>query len=358
MGIYVTFVSFVLTCACIEKHDTNIKIGKISVKQKTIFASIELLLLFIICGMHSNNVGYDMNVYKSWFQDFTQMDYDRFSNSAFSSPGFFVLNRLTILLNGDFRDFIWIYSLVIVFFLGMSLHKMSHNFSLALFFFLTSGGMQLILCLLRQSLACVFILYAYSLLVNDKKIKALIAFLVAISFHSSAAVAIIILIPVLFKNKKQYHIYLIMNIIAICVLIVTKASFLIRLYSEDRGYTYDATSQGGTTFFLMILVINTLCLIGQKRLKSRFDYEERLHMYIVVLGSLFQALALFVSIFARLMLYFVAFYAFLIPRTTLKLKKDNKVVYTFALSFIFMAYFIFLLMTNAYGIVPYEMYTQ
>ncbi len=377
MVIYLAFMFIVLNLAFVEERAGQVAIvfAKHKFKLKNGIIIFELFLLLLICVLRSNEVGFDTSVYHSYFKAFEHMDYKAYISSSYSSPGYYFLNRIIIFFGGDFKSFLWLYYIIAIILLGKSLKELSYNFSLSLMLFLSIGGMQLLLCLMRQCMAGIIIFYIYYLIKYQKYIQASVLFLIAISFHASAAIGLVVFITPFLKTRKQYIVYIMLIFFSTILMLITGADFLLKLYAEERGYSYQATNQGGFTFLFMLLVINMICLFAMYLLKHRKNdicvvdihgikspfsmmnntNDECRYMLIILFGFFLQIIAIRVSVFSRIVLYIISFYSIAIPKVAYNLKSINKMVYILSVSLVFISYYVYSLLADSYGIVPYTL---
>lgn len=355
MSIYIIYLALLSIGACVEKFKLKNNTGTKKVYIKSVVIFFELGILFLMSGMRSEEVGRDVLVYKGWFRSFQYIDVKNFRDSGYTSPGYFLLNKFTMWLGLDFRGFIWIYSFIAVMLLGFIFYNYSQNFSLSLFYFITIGGLQSMFCVMRQAMAGMFIMLAYCLYNSGKKKTSMVAVIIAFSFHISAVICVLLFIPFFLKNKKAFWVYITVLFLGIIFISVTGNTFLLQLYASDRGYLYDATSQGGSTFLFMLLIINFICIFAKNFLKVKYDNFEELLMMVLIIGNVIQFMALSISIISRLLLYFTAFYSLLIPQTASRIRRsDNRAVYVISTMVIFLMFFIYSLNADAFGIVPYK----
>lgn len=143
---------------------------------------VSLLLLTLLAGLRSSDIGFDTHIYDnifSWIEEGIHYPIE---------PGWYYLNKLVGLLGGNFNFFLWIVSFLTLFPLGIAFIRCSPNpmFSLFLYYSLYAylnsyNGM-------RQFLAISFVIVGYTYLPHIKKF--IIYILIATSFHFSAIVSL------------------------------------------------------------------------------------------------------------------------------------------------------------------------
>ena len=117
------------------------------------------------------------------------------------------------------------------------------------------------LCIVRNAIAFSLVLYAISLLLNEKKLLSLLIIIVALNFHRSAYVGFLIFIVYYLNSSKKF--YLLFYIFSFCMSVVVYKA--LSSYSGEIGLLITAEryaereSEGGRT---MTFLVNGLCLVN------------------------------------------------------------------------------------------------
>lgn len=214
MGIYA--LCFVLT-------EVMALVNEYAIKKKIKFliilsACCIIMIPAIVAGIRDYSIGTDVNFYVRRSFDLagnfsTLKDWLSFSNLP-NTPvtgmekGFLVLVFLTSRISGNAHFLLFFISLIIGFFIYLSLYKMKKSSSIflgELVFLLTLYNASF--NMVRQSIAMAISLFALSLLLTSNKnkyMKFLIWILIAISFHGIAIITLIFLVMYEVFKKAKY----------------------------------------------------------------------------------------------------------------------------------------------------------
>ena len=217
-------------------------------KERFLYLALAILVLCLIAGLRADSVGVDVGVYIT-----------RDVKYGVSSQSFSQLQRL---MSSDSE---WLYTILVYFSTRFStdigillfmlqllcvapcikafvLLKDRINVSLAFliylcYFYNTS------LNLMRQSIACSFILLGVAYLYSDRKhkiIKMIISFIVSMLFHKAAILGILLLVMLKllsgFKGRKFFRVVLFIGISILPALLMQSANYLIN--SSFLPYRY------------------------------------------------------------------------------------------------------------------------
>lgn len=209
---------FVFLTSIIFLYNSNLKCSK----YKTGLIVGAVLLLALVAGLRSENVGVDVKVYaipyyKLASQSTSLGDLFNYMKMYYSTDvGFHMVNYLASRITDDYHLGLFIYELMFIIFSYLGIREFEKKSStpvwLAMLFLLFSLYNPS-LNIMRQCIAVSILFYGIACYLNSKKVHYLIAQLIAFSFHSSSiiGIGIIVLFHLLsFKhnqtvNKQMMH---------------------------------------------------------------------------------------------------------------------------------------------------------
>lgn len=297
-----------------QKNDdiTNSKID-LTNHRKAIFFFILSFLILLVLLIFRNGVGTDYPRYKMLFY---QIHYNKLNASEISwlksSILFIILCKiLSLFSNNPFIMFAVMGFLTLLFFyLGI---LKSNNRKVAFFIFFCFCMYFQSFNQMRQMLAVALVFYSYYYYKNEDLKKFVLFVLIAMGFHMSAAVTLL-LIPLskLKLNKKVLLNYLIISLaVYICFnLLVSIMGFI----PYVKTYIYYLNNDNlGTNINLIIRVLMLfICLLFRKDAINFDKGNEKLY-HIVIICTMIQFFATRFAIIGRVSTYFFVAYIYLLP---------------------------------------------
>ncbi len=312
------------------------------------------LILFLFSSFRSENVGADLVVYKNWYQAFSNMNISEFMSSNYTSFGYYLINRISILAGFDFRGFLIIYNLISIALLTYIGLKWSKNVSLTYFVFLSLGGFGMLFCTLRQGLATLLLIISMCC-IKENSIKSLLFTLIATTFHSAAIIGLFLLLIGTVKNKKILIIIITSLFFGVILFGKELTVLFVDSYNSYRGSSYEISSNGGLNLFLFLLLMFLISLFMTKLKGFRYTNSNDIKLRILFFGLVFQLLSFYSSIISRVVFYFISIYCVYFPMN-FELNKN-----TYSKEFIYLTvigicffYFLYNAQIDLTGIIPYE----
>lgn len=296
-------------------------------KFSTIFAFMSILIISLVAGLRGEDVGVDVKVYIINYCQIAQY-MKKLSDVLNSSMlniggeiGFGLLLYICTRFKYSVQLILFFIQLLTVYpiYKACTLIKTKHEkFSITL-------GMATYLFLyfnntlnnMRQSVAIAFMILGMSLItVNKKKIKNYIPFIIAIFFHKSSLIGIMLLaiIKYLYYNKKKMKklpIFILnISIISIPLLIQSLYNLAVRLGLSNDHFDYYADvfifrsieknwftepfSLYSLAFVLFIILFSLVLIFGKEKYKDENDNsDENFYTNIVLYGYLIYLIVLF-----------------------------------------------------------------
>ena len=189
--------------------------GKVLEKYKNdklvsfILATVLILILSLVAGIRSINLGYDASKYvRSTFFRINYFDtYQEFMANTTVESGFSTFSYLICMISPNVNFMMFCYSLVTSIFVFLFLYNEKDKISLSkglIIYYLTLYLVSF--NIIRQSISVAMVLYSFSMLRKNKKIVPILVLLVAMTFHNSTIFALpiyVIYFGYKFMDKKK-----------------------------------------------------------------------------------------------------------------------------------------------------------
>ena len=304
---------------------TRILLGRIDTsyimaRHVCFFASF--LVLFLISGLR-DHVGSDYSLYAGVYKGIISGRIDIFS--GWQSPGYVLVCRLLDMISPDNYYLMFAaMSFMTMWYLYKAIYRMSCNWAMSLYIFISFCLYYESFNQFRQSLASVITAYACYFLMQDNKKKFLLYILLAVSIHKSAFV----MAGLCFVYKRKINAWNLMLYFAACIVMYAGYSVLTRnLIAMTHYGGYLDSSYVRPMYSTSIMKAATgICLLAGCLIFSKKTIERAPHTVVfynaVIVCAIFQILTLRMYLISRIARYFYIMYIFLIPEV-LKTIKDN-----------------------------------
>lgn len=315
-------------------------------RKAIIFPSI---FLIIFSSIRSYTVGTDSISYTEAYRfEYDPYYYGFNSNIEYGYQFFdyFILNF--------FSDYFWLFlffSTIVVCLYMITIKRISINYLVSVFVFITFGFYTFFFNGLRQGVAMAICFFGLPYLIEKRIIPYFLVVLTASMFHVSALVMLPVYFLVLTRIKIEYKILacFIVSILASQIVIGYLAQGNIRY----EHYTQEAEKAGGYITLLFYSLIGFLIYSSGKKIRLedvRFDNFQQIFLCGLALVLPISLLGTDPSGPQRILYYFSSIVIFLIPYV---LKKFNNVY--FNILFFILSIIYFLLITMRFGdLYPYK----
>lgn len=215
----------------------------------SVLAFVTFLFLWFLTAFRSISIGNDTLNYVKMFELLFPNGVTKLYGIEI---GYQLLNILILKFTRSGHVFLIVMATIMYAGVGLYIYKFSKNpvVSLCLFF---SCFFSVFLCILRQGMAMIIVLFGYQLLKRGKKILAALLFLLAASFHLTALVSFVLFLD--FKVwKKQWFVF---GLTILCAIISRFGLFSIAVeiiapkYSHYFNTKYASTGWLAITFYLL-----------------------------------------------------------------------------------------------------------
>lgn len=335
-----------------------------------IFKILAIVLLIALPGFRASSVGYDS---ENYYKNFGIINADHSLSRAHKFEiGFQLLNLLGSFIFGEYGIYFvfTICATIIVLCALYSAKKMSTNYLLTVFLFISVEFYFRGFDQLRQGVAIALVVLAFTFLVDREPIAYFACITTATLFHNTA----IIMLPFYFvnrlTNKKNKLIFYIGSTVIILLLSIFEGQIIeflsnmgISLFVKQNTEIW---VQKLTTIGILELIVFTLAFIVLAVLrhflcknKNATKYDIFLAtFYCAILFEIFSAICHKPHLYGRIIYYFFWAIIFVIPEMLSFIKNEKYrnilkcAVYVVGIGYLAFAIFV----VQAYGIVPYKIF--
>lgn len=374
--MFLISINFIYVSEMIEKKVT----GRARIFVSYIFRIIGVLIPAVLAGMRGFQVGIDVKVYGNpVFQasTFYESLHTFFVNNPYFmshyEKGYLILNFLISRFTSNIQIYYFIINLIFVTTVYIAIKllddRLDVTFSWALFLITT---WLFSLNILRQSLAMGFVFLCISFILKNKKISSLLTGIVAVLFHDSALILLLI-IPLIIllgrgeKISKRHRLI----ILILPFPLMFSLNFMIEYAKTIPKFARHLTSHSGNqlaTSLFLVFISFLIPLINSFIKKNQLLIKKNISIFItfLVIGAIFAGMGGFnYVIFGRIAYYFNFSIFIGIPSIYYELRNEIHLSYRyytielllikFALILIAAINFYFVFYLNNYGnLFPYS----
>lgn len=298
-----------------------------------------ILLGFFLCFGYMT--GTDWRSYEPLYESIKNKELGILEAMLFVEPGYFLYNYIFGLFNINFWDF-FIFTkviLYIIFIRSLLYFCPSKNFFLALLFFVAWYAYFLFIDNpMRNLIAVGIFLGSIQFLIKRKFIPYLILTILAISFHFSAIIMLLLywISNKDFKTKNLIIAYVILNIILLSPhLLYTVLDFVFSevplIKYKIEAYSNNLEGDGGGKIISFGMLIHNiffiLFIISRKKIEN-IPYGKMVFIFSI-LYLIFFRLGLTITVMGRFQLYVAVFYSISVGYVICNFTDRSKYVYVF-----------------------------
>jgi hypothetical protein len=328
---------------------------------------LNVLMLSVFAGIRSFSVGKDISVYGlSRFESelSSKSFFNRLGNYSQPEYGYYFANYVVSRFTRDYHVFLFIHQL----FLSTIIHILAYRDKEAkgspiwlyvtcyLFLWFNTS-----LNILRQSIALFIQLYSFQFLEKNKSGKYVIATLLAMLFHLSSALFLVV--PVLYKffNKKRG----IAQIVVSCMVIVGSFLFIgeiitvlmnyIPSFSKYAAYLNNEGARLSGRYLLYKVIMGVSILAFYISAMNKKENNNAILAAFSAYDIVFYALSGFVMFGYRISYFFLVHDLIFIPRIDAMLSKKNKLLFRMVVLLLLVGYWINrFILSNYDSTLPYR----
>lgn len=338
---YLLLVLLVILCFLTKSENKT--------RKKTAVVMI-VILLTVLAGLRHYTIGNDTVIYMNSFNRITSYGVEVFDSSHFEL-GYNYLVLFVTSLGISFNGFLFIVSLIMNIGVGVFIYKYSKQpmFSFILFILL-----RLFFCemnIVREFLAITIFLGSMRFIEERKFIKFLLMVIFASFFHSSAMFTIIIYFLYNLKLTPIKKLSFAAITAVVCIFLYNILTYVTQTLGIYEGYVDDYFGSNKLASIIMAIISVVVYLffriIQRKYLDKEKLLDEKQKQRLIFLGNIlffsiiFNIIAIRISIFNRLSLYYQIFNIIAIPKVIQLIPDSKKRLLWYVIIFVcFLAYFL------------------
>ncbi len=340
-----------------------IKKQKLNYEKRNYNILIFFLFLFILLSLRSGSTGIDVPVYKSYYEYYGQFGWKKIFNEINDELGFFLLNKsVNVLSGGNFQIMLCIVAGICCALIGALYYKESENGVITILLFLTATSIfDMLFSGLRQSIAIALAVPAFYCTKKKKLHWFLLSVFVAVLFHQSAWI-ILILYPIYHIKLRPIHAITLVAPLTILTYIFRQQIFRILLpiageeYIEKYG---NGAASGAVTMVILLALFVVFSFIVPD--EQNMDSETNGLRNILSLSLILQMFASVNDVAMRFNYYFLLFLPLTIPKIINRWRggdKNSKQITNIVLIVFFTVYYFYRAFSDidSLRIYPYEFF--
>lgn len=273
----------------------------------TVFFAI-LLAMLILRG---ETIGRDVTTYHLYFNGITQTDWKNLTNVNLET-GFVFLNKVVGTVSADFRFFLTVVSLLTVTPIWFLYWSDGEDVPTEIAVFITMSTFLMLFSGFRQSIAVSLGVIAYLFVKKKKLIFFLLTVAVAIMFHNSAFI-LLLLYPLYHVKLKKKMLFFVIPIIGL-VFVFNRPifGFLSMFISDAHNVDKSITSTGAYSMILLLIAFSAFSFI----IPNENEMSEEMYglRNLLLLSVIIQLFAPINFLAMRMNYYFIVFIPVLISK--------------------------------------------
>lgn len=279
------------------------------------FLLLSCIELIILAGIRGYTVGADTETYLSALEHYRSMSRGEILGANLVAPydfemGYFLLVKICAFIGLSNTTFLFLVAIIIYVPVFVAIYKMSKNPYISILTYFAFSLFAYSLGIFRQMIAVSIIICGVDFIKDRKFWRYLILVIFAMTFHTTAALALALYILYPFGWK--------LNAVTMSVLSLTALVFgsafiriIVTVFPQYSGYT-DANKSGGSylmlLLYILIFVLQCFALRGKKT-----ESYGKITFDAMTIVLFVQSLGYSLEIFGRIIGYFSVFLLFLIP---------------------------------------------
>lgn len=361
MSVYIVmFLLWGMTAIVTELMMQN-KVAKKKLSRKMIL-TIASGTLFLVMALRNVTVGTDTLTYK---YEYENAYYYLQTMQRPSELGYTYFNYIINKLGFSFQSYLAIISVFVISAVSILIYRYSKNILLSYYLHVTIGLFAMTMTGLRQTIAVALTIFAFVLLIKNKKLAFFILVGLAYVFHNSAIIFLVVFI--LRKARINKKTGLIIYGIS-CFLFVANEwiASIILSFAPAKYLRYIQMSEAPNVNPLVIIVamaIPLACLIfwPKEEDKSNEEYNRAMSIILIIscINFVIYFFALKINMLERMSLYFMVYNVILIPNIVERIKdKETRMIAKVACVILPLLQFIISTPGTSLGIDKYKFFWQ
>lgn len=310
-------------------------------KHKNIYCFSIFILFCIITYIKIPTLGNSdtKTLYIPEFYRVQRMNFNQiFEFYSYSEPFFYYLTKIFTIFSQNLNLYFLICAMPLLLAVTTLISKYSKNRKLSFLTFF-SFYFPWMLIIVRHSIAWAFLIFAYLLLKNNKKIFSICCIFTAFLFHKTSLFFGIVLFLNRINYKKKYFAIVVVLMFVMILFKNHLHSFIFSLISNEHYLLYaDKTTTMGVLGLLIYYCLSAFCILF-------FKTDNNLDANIIICGLFFMNLSLIMWDCFRIAMYFLILLIILIPNQISNFKNKRSLL---------LVNFIYLLFLIIYGINTFQ----
>lgn len=312
-----------------------------------------VILLTVLAGLRHYTIGNDTIMYMNGFNRIAAHGIDSLKSSHFEfGYNYLVLFATSVGMN--FNTFLFVLSLIMNIGVGVFIYKYSKRPMISFILFIL---LRLFFCemnIMREFLAIVIFLSSMRFIEERKFVKFLFVIVFASFFHSSALFTIAIYFLYNFRFTPLKKVTFAVATVVACIFLYNILTYITQMLGIYGGYVDDYFGSNRVANVVMSVISIVIYLFFKTIQKKYSDSEQkldetqkrRLAFYgnVLFFSIIFNIIAIRISIFSRLSLYYQVFNIVAIPNIIQLIPNPKKRALWYIIIFIcFFVYFLTIL---------------
>jgi wzy len=329
MTIYILLFIFIVAMLFLEVFFKYIYVGGNCLRTKDVSFYGIFFFILLVGILKSSKYGYDWDSYKNYYFDYFQgISFGNAMNSGIE-PGFALLTFFLTKLGINY----WLYRSIIFLIsygtIARVIRRYSNLSSLSFLLFVSFGLMTFCMFILRQAIAVAIVLLGIEQLLERKYKNYLIFVLVSCLFHYTAVIALFFIPLVWFRS---INILLLRRMLYITGTIIVGEFLLpalVPLYKRNDYSHFIIRGEGKSYFIVLLFLFFIIGFLQRNQFKTgKFyvvDRMKQVKWFEVSLTTIyFQIIALYFSLFTRMVNYSLIISLVYLPNTLEFIGKKSK----------------------------------
>lgn len=282
-----------------------------SQKRKKIALAFFFVFLTILVGLRGKGIGTDTNNYINHFGRVLNLTWGEIGNNV-EERGFIYYNKIISFFTREPQVYFMITAIVTVAMIYPTYKRLCVDTALTIVLFSTMSTFVMLFSGIRQMLAVGIGFISYECVRKKKMLSFILVVLVAISFHTSAFM-LLVMYPLYHARITQKRLYAVIPILAL-IFIYNKPIFSILSLILSRFTKYEGviSSTGAYTMLILFAVFTVWAYLIPD--ESKMDVETIGLRNILLFSLMLQMFAPLHTLAMRLNYYYIVFLPLLIPK--------------------------------------------
>lgn len=324
-------------------------------RKKNILYKVSFFELAVIIGLRSPSVGNDSDAYLSIFEMVKNTSVIAMTKYGIE-PGYDLLNKIVIWCRLGFQWILIISAIVSMYFVVDYIKQHSESVHYSLWLYITFTLFQTNFTRIRQGIAIGFVLKGYDLLSKKKTYKAIIFFVIAIAFHYTSIVAIVMLFFYDKKFDKKYILILFGWLLFAFFGAKYILEILVGIISVTKYAHYADMGGDGEMILLLYFAISVMIFVCKYNVRHNENTSEidRLCFFSFFM-VVTQSLSLSILIFSRAGEYFAVPMFLMLPNIFKYYEAFSRKIMIIGIWFFSLILYIYMLTKT---LMPYSFFWQ